>query len=309
MTTQMHEPNPEFARHLEWQIATAVRRQARFAEPVRTYGYTKYLAAAAVIIVAMMVGAGGVAAAGRIQDNQQKQQLVAEQRSQIQVAQLQLKLAEDALQLAKRRVDTGAAPQSVVTSADADVRMAAAKVDRANLDLIEIQASGHPIRDDVTSPVVNGRDFVLERLWLDLKSAALSLTAAEQLNESMHKRYDVGLLTQVELMESDSALLKAQAALRSAQDAIELRQRFVAGGLKPEDAARQKSLAAARSELLIAENSLALAQKRLELMKTKVAIGMVDERDSLYAQLDVLSRKADITALQARIAKLERGGN
>ena len=33
--TNPHEPTPEFARFLEWQVTTAVRRQTRFAEPPR----------------------------------------------------------------------------------------------------------------------------------------------------------------------------------------------------------------------------------------------------------------------------------
>jgi hypothetical protein len=307
MTTPMHEPTPEFAQYLEWQVAAAVRRQERFAEPIRTTSaYAKYLAAAAMIVVAMMVGAGGVAAAGRIQDNQQKQLLLAEQNMHMQMAGLQLQLAQTALDDAKRRVSVGAAEPNLVASAERDVRLAQIRLDRASLETAEVQLSVRPVRDEITSPLVKGRDFVTERLQLDLKSSGISLSAAEALRKNAQTRFAVGLIGDVELAEADVTLLRAQSEVQLIQDQLALRSRFIAGGLTPLQTMRQQALLAARSELKLAESSLALAMKRADLVKKRAAVGTADERDSLAAQLDVLSKRADIEALRARIRNLER---
>jgi hypothetical protein len=310
MTTQPHEPTREFTQYLEWQIATTVRRHDRFAEPVRTTSvYAKYLAAAAAIVVAMMIGAGGVAAAGRIQDNQQKQVLVQEQDSLRQLASMQLTLAEKGLDDAKRRVSVGAAPQSIVESAERDVRVAQIRLDRSSLDAAEVELSIRPVRNEISSPLVKGRDFVTVRLQLDLKAAGLALTSAELVKKQTQTRFEVGLVADVELTEADVALLRAQAAVQSVQDQLALRSRFVAGGLTAPQAVQQKALLAARSELKLAESALVLAEKRAELIKKRVAVGTTDEQDALAAQLDVLSKRADIESLQARIRQLERGGS
>lgn len=309
MNTEMHEPTPEFAQYLEWQVATAVRRHNRFAEPVRSYGYAKYLAAAAVIVIAMMIGAGGVAAAGRIQDNQQRNLLLTEQNTQIQLAQLQLSLAQKAFDDAKKRADVGAAAPGIVASAERDVRIAQIRLDRAKLNAVEVDMSSRPVRDEVTAPLVKDRDFVMERLELELKAAAIALASAEANNKNAHARYDVGLSGNVELAEADMAMARAQSGVSSLQDQIALRTRFLAGGLTAAQAAQQKALLVARAELKLAENALALAISRTELIKKKAAIGTVDERDALTAQLDILGRRADIAALQARIRQLERGGS
>jgi len=310
MTNQEHEPAPEFAQHLEWQVATAVRRQERFAEPVRsTSAYAKYFAAAAVIVAAMMIGAGGVAAAGRIQDNQQKQLLLTEQNMQIQLARLQLKLAEQALENAKQRVNVGSAPLSIIASAERDVRIAEIRLARAGLDAGEVEVSVRPVRDEITSPLVKGRDFVMERLQLDLKAAVTSLDAAEHAKQDAQRRFEVGVSTSVELGEADLALARARAEVTSLQDQIGLRTRFLAGGLTAPQAMQQKTLLAARAELKLVESALELAVKRAELIKKRAAVGTADERDSLAAQLEVLSKRADIEALQAKIRNLERGGS
>lgn len=309
MTTPMHEPTPEFAQYLEWQVATTVRRHDRFAEPVRSDGYAKYLAAAAVIVVAMMIGAGGVAAAGRMQDNQQKQLLLTEQNTQIQLAQLQLSLAQKNLEDAQRRVNVGAAAPAIVTSAERDVRIAQIRLDRAKLDAVEVEMSSRPVHDEVTAPVVKGRDFVMERLALELKAAGIDLAAAELNNKNMHTRYEVGLLSSVELAEADVLMARARSNVSSLQDQIALRSRFLSGGMTAAQAVQQKALLVARAELKLAESSLDLAEKRTELLKQKWAIGTIDERDVLTAQLDILAKRADIAALQARVRQLERGGS
>lgn len=310
MTTDMHEPTPEFAQHLEWQVATAVRRQERFAEPVRaTPVYPKYLAAAATIVVAMMIGAGGVAAAGRIQDNQQKQLLLTEQNTQIQLAQLQLSLAQKAFDDAKKRADVGTAAPGIVASAERDVRIAQIRLDRAKLDSVEVELSSRPVRDEVTAPLVKNRDFVMERLELELKASAIALASAEAINKNTHARYNVGLIGTVEVAEADIAMARAQSDVSALQDQIALRSRFLAGGLTAPQAVQQKALLMARAELKLAESGLDLAIKRTELLKQKAAIGTVDERDALAAQLDVLTRRADVAALQARVRQLERGGS
>ncbi len=309
MTTKMHEPTPEFAQYLEWQVATAVRRHDRFAEPVRSYGYAKYLAAAAVIVVAMMIGAGGVAAAGRIQDNQQKQLLLTEQNTQIQLAQLQLSLAQKAFDDAKRRADVGAAAPSIVASAERDVRITQIRLDRAKLNAVEVELSSRPVRDEMTAPVVKDRDFVMERLELELKAAAIALASAESNNKNTHLRYDVGLIGNLEVGEADIAMARAQSDVSSLQDQIALRRRFLTGGLTAQQVVQQKALLVARAELKLAESALDLAIKRTDLLKQKASIGSVDERDVLAAQLDILARRADIAALQARVRQLERGGS
>lgn len=309
MTTPMHEPTPEFAQFLEWQVASAVRRHDRFAEPVRSYGYAKYLAAAAVIVAAMMIGAGGVAAAGRIQDNQQKQLLLTEQNTQIQLAQLQLSLAQKALEDAQRRVNVGTAAAGIAESAARDVRIAQVRLDRAKLDAVEVEMSSRPVHDEVTAPTVKSRDFVMERLELELKAAGIALTSAESNSKNAHTRYEVGLLGDVELAEADNAMARAQSNVSAIQDQIALRSRFLSGGLTAPQAVQQKALLMARAELKLAESALELAIKRTELLKKKAAIGAVDERDALSAQLDILTRRADIAALQARVRQLERGGS
>lgn len=307
MTIDVHEPTPEFTRYLEWQVTSALRRHDRFAEPVRA-GYARYMAAAAVIVISILIGAGGVAAAGKIQDNQQKQRLVAQQQLEVNLAQMQLELARKALDDAKRRVDTGVAAPADGVAAERDLRAAQLNLERARLNVDEVSQSSRPVQDEVTSPLVNGRDFVAERLRLEATEAALAAELRQRQAQQAKTRHDVGLATELELLESQAALGRAADEMRAIQERMALRAKFLAGDISVENAIRQRQLLAARAELRAAESALAIAMKRLALVKDRTAVGLAGEMDLLKAQLEMLSRQQDVEALKARIQALERGG-
>ena len=77
MTGQLdpHEPTPAFRAHLEWQIATALRRESRLTAPIaRAHGWR----VAALVLLALALGGAAGVASGRLQDAQQRNSLVQE---------------------------------------------------------------------------------------------------------------------------------------------------------------------------------------------------------------------------------------
>jgi outer membrane protein TolC len=307
MMSSIHEPTPEFARYLEWQVTTALRRQDRFARPART-GYRRYVGAVAVIVASMMAGAAGLAASNRIQENQQKQLLVVQEQSEVQLAQMQVAIAQKSAKDAKDRAAIGVISSDDAAAAERALQMAAANLQRARLNLEEVERSGQPVQDDITSPVVGGQDFVAARLNLDQQAAALAAEGAQKHLRDARDRTDVGLGTQVELLDAQADAVRAAGQMETVRQKIALRRQFLAGTITAKEATQQRLLLAARTQLRTAQIDMQVASKRYAWVQAQHQIGAATEVDVLKAQLDMLTRKNDLDVLRAHIAALEHGG-
>ena len=73
------------------------------------------------------------------------------------------------------------------------------------------------------------------------------------------------------------------------------------------DATRERLLLAARAQMLVAQSELNAARQQYEQMQKNFTVGLVQEVDLLKAQVEMLSKKQDLAALQTRIQMLERG--
>jgi hypothetical protein len=306
MNTNIHEPTPEFERFLEWQVTTALRRQERFAEPPRPT-YIKYISVAALVLVSILVGAGGVTAASRIQSNEQTKLLLAQQATEILLAQMKVDAAQQAAELAKKRVAVGTEQQATLVAAEQELRLAMLKLKEASLNSEEIGASGKPVQNDLTSPRIGSRDFVAERMRLEQQAAAVAVEAAAQKLSAAKRRFDVGLAEALELTEAQTRQVQAMAEMRAALDKLSLRESFLEGKIKMADVAREKQLLAARSELEIAKSALALATERHERFQVKAKVGMAGEIDLAKSRLEMLSLQQDVVRLEARIRQLQQG--
>jgi hypothetical protein len=298
--TNPHEPAPEFARFLEWQVTTAVRRQTRFAEPPRPT-YVKHLGIAALVVVSILVGAGGVTAAGRIQANERTKLLLTQQAGEVLVAQLQVDAAKASLDQVKRQAEVGTATADDLAEAGHVLVRAKAELKRASINSEEIGASGKPVQDDLAAPLVNRRDFVAERLQIDQELSAVAVRAATDKLKNVRKRFDVGLAGEVEVAEAQSGLTRAMVEARETASLADLRKQFVAGKIKAADLKNQRLISAALAQLSIAESELDVATRRYALIQKRAGAGTATEVELLKARLEMLSKQSDVAKLKARI--------
>ena len=63
---------------------------------------------------------------------------------------------------------------------------------RARYNIEEITATSQPPRDELSAPLVGGRDFVKDRIMLDLAAAQERLTTAEKVYSETERRARVG---------------------------------------------------------------------------------------------------------------------
>ena len=297
-----HEPTPEFRAHLEWQIETALRRETRLASPVT--GGARTLVAVLVVVAALATGGIAGIAAGRVQDARQRDRMVEAARSEESLAGVRLDLARTEYQEAQRRFETGTAGRESLLAAERQLRDMEASLARIRLDIEEIRATSAAPRNELQAPLVGQRDFVRERLRLELESSQHALVAAEQAVQQAHSRIEVGVAPLTALLQPESDLAQARARMQLARGTIDLRDRFVRGEIKPEALAASARRLELTSRQERAQRELELAQRRMEELRRQFEIGQDSELDLKRSEVELLEKQLELKRIQQEIEAL-----
>jgi len=298
----LDEPTAEFRSHLEWQIQTAMRRETRFSEPF-TRRLPRARTALAVLLALVIGGAGGLAH-GYAQESRDRDQLLDSARAEESLIKLRLDLARAEREQAKQRVDTGTAERQLLIVAEDRVRAVEASLARLHLNMEETRASGAGPRDDLQAPLVAQRDFVSERLMIDLATAQRTLAIAEQEDARAQERWRVGVAQRAEVQQADADLLRIRLRMQMLSETLALRRRAVQGEVKPEEI----SAALRKLELTQMVQSLRqeieLSQTRLDEAKRRFAVGAAPELDVKALELRILEQQAELRQYQQALLAL-----
>ena len=215
MTTEaMHQPTREFRDYLEGEITREFRSHRSFAR----------LRVTAILLGTLAAGTTAGLASAQIRQGAQRDSLLETANSELYVAALRLELARSLAAEAASKHKVGAAGLDKVAQAEAELRKVEAIAARAKLNVDEIKASALPPRDDLNAPLVGTRDFVTERLQLDLFVAQQRLTSAEQGAGEVERQVRAGAVDQSALLESMLEVTRARAALGTLAERRKLRK-------------------------------------------------------------------------------------
>ena len=303
--SDMLQPRPEFRAHLEWQVQSALRRESRFTAPARRGRST--LGAVVALIAAVALGAGAVGAAGEIQDSRERNALIEAMRSEEALARLRIDLARAAYRDAQQKYEVGTAGRETVRAAEAELLAMEAALKRLAIDAEEIQATAKVPRNDLQAPLVGKRDFVSERMALELQSAQRAMVAAEQMMTDIKSRFEVGLATSVALRQGETELMQTRLRMEQLRDTLDLRRRAVVGAVKPEEVRPALRRIELTREARRIELDIQLARARVDELRKRVDVGTAFEIELKRAELELLERQADLQRVRQEVEKLTSG--
>jgi hypothetical protein len=293
------EPDPEFAAHLEWQIRTAARRENRFARPAAPNGW-RVLRAAATILLALGLGASGVLAMQRVQQSRE-----AALRSESFVVRRQLaaaKVADAEARTQELRNLVAAGQVSTEEQAEFDAELARLRREMAIIDLQlqEVELTGKEPEDRLSAPLVDGRDFVSERLELEREALEDQRAAASARRDHMAKLYERGLAPSSEMEAANAPVEQLATRIGVLEQRLALRQSFLSGGRTAAQVERQAQRDEAQADLTRAEKEVATANAVLKRVRELSAAGAVSSGDLRAAELSVAQAER-----AARLARLQ----
>lgn len=299
-----HEPTPEFRSHLEWQIETAMRRESRLAEPVTSSAPSGWLRTAIVVLVALAIGGAAGIASERVQDAQTRGQLIENAKSELMLMQVRAEMARTEYQDARRRFESGISDAEALAKAERQVRAMESALNRLKLDIEETEQTSAAPRNELNAPLVGSRDFVRDRLRLELETAQRDLVAAEQGVSEARRRVEVGLVPQAAVLQADSQLAVAKHHMQEIRMRLELRQKYLLEQIKVEDlvaAARRVQLTL---DAELGQQQLGSAKRRLDEVRRLMDIGNATQLDLKRAEIEVLELEVKLKNIQQQLAAM-----
>jgi len=303
--SESHEPTPEFRAHLEWQIQSALRRETRFAAAVGRPAAR--LRTAVVVLVALVVGGISGVASGEFQDARRKDLLIESTKSEEALVRLRIDLARAGYDEARSRFEIGMAGRETVQAAENELRDMETALARLRLDFDEIQISSAAPRNDLQAPLIGKRDFVRERLQLELAQAQRGLAAAEQGLSQVQSRFSVGTAPRAAVLQAETELSQTRAQMEQLRSTVDLRQRFLKGEIKAEEL----SSAFRRVELRLQgerlDREVTIARGRVDEVRSLVEIGRATPLELKRAEVELLEREFELKRVRRELEMIAGG--
>jgi outer membrane protein TolC len=304
MTTEdLHGPSKEFVDHLEWEVVSAYRRVSRLDEQraARRLRQRPWLRAAAIVLVSIAIGTTAGLASAQMRDTTRRASLLDAARADAALAATRLEIARQQLLDAQKKVDVGAVGAQSLLTAASELRRMEAQAARVKYNIDEINASALPPRDDLGAPLVGGRDFVKDRIQLDLMTAQQQLSDLESAQAEVERRVRVGASPEISRTEAQTDVARARAKMAVLADRLSLRREFLEKGTPIDQLSNRLEQSELRQLLYSAQQSLNLARERVALVQRQQAAGMVDTIEILRSQLEVKSLEIDARRLLSRL--------
>lgn len=296
---ESHEPTPEFLAHLEWQIQTALRREDRLTSPVSAS--RRRFGAALLIIAALTTGGIAGIASERVQDARQRSQLVEAARSEVTLLNVRLELVRATYEDMRRKFEVGTADREALLSVEREVRALEASLARARLDIQEIEMTSSVPRNDLDAPLVGKRDFVRERLALDMAAAQSGLTTAEQAVAQAQQRIEVGAAPAAARLQPEGELAQARLRMQVLRAKLELRQRYLKGEIKADALASEMRRVELTLQRTRSQRELEIARQRVDEVRRLFEVGQGTELDVKRAEVELLERQLEIKGIQREL--------
>lgn len=299
MTTDItHQPTPEFRDYLEGEITHAWRRERSFAR-LRSF---------VVALACLAAGTTAGLASAQIRESAQRDSLLEAALADLQLAQVRLVLARARQVHVSSQAKAGLVGTASTAPAELELRDMESAAVRAQLNVEEIRATSLPPRDDLNAPVAGSRDFVLERLQLDLLAAQQRLTAAEQAHAEVARQVRVGTVSALLSLDAGLEVVRARAALGTLVERRTLRQEFIERSTPVDELMRRFEQVRLRHDAMVAQEAVKASTQRLDAVRKQHAIGAAAELEVLRAEIQLKERQIELMLLMRQLKDIKTKG-
>jgi outer membrane protein TolC len=295
-TLDMHRPTAEFRDFLEGEVIREYRHRRTF----------RRLRAAAVILVSVGVGMSATLASAQVRESSAKDSLLAAAQADAALVSMRLNLARLELEEERKQVSVGARPAGRLPS-EGMVKYLEASAAVVALNMAEIEKTAQSPRDELNAPLVSGRDFVKERMQIELMLAQDRLSLAEQKLEDATRRVRVGAATELESADYETSALGRRGEMAVLAEKLKARQEFLDKGTDVRELTRRIERTEVQQAIQVAQRELVNARARKSLVEQRQKVGAATKLEVLQAEMSVVIRDLEIHSLARRLKELTGG--
>jgi len=303
--SEFKKADDDFVRGLEWQLRTEVRRSQRFAGKRRStvFGIARN---AAVITLCAATGFAAALTVEHFENAGEKKLLKVRAETALEVLQARKKVAEEIVNDISRQASRGLVDRSQLAEVELQSELVGFEIDRARLDLEEVELTGRSPDDKPYAPVVGRRDFVTARLQVDLLAARARSRFVEAHVNRLGELARGGLADAAQRREMELQVARSEAQIEDIVRRLELRHAYLKGDLTAREVTLEERRSLARDRLAAAEKAVELVAENHEKMVAMRDDGMVSEIQLKEVEFQLVAARADARLATAELEYLEK---
>jgi multidrug resistance efflux pump len=298
-------PDPQFVNLLEWELKSVMRRQGSVDGTSSARRLVKFRLGTTLVLalVSMFVGGAGTYAAIRRTDGQAAALCIARGEALLEIARTQLQHVAQELARTQALVQQGTVTERQLRQIEAQLLQAKSETDIRELELAETLITGKEPNDALSAPLVDGRDFVTERMAARRRPMQRRYELTIDQARRNQELIDAGVASAEELTAAQAQIVWAEEELAGLEKRITLRASFLAGELSAAEVELQdmRFAAIAAREMAVRQVDIGVEQhKRLTLLSER---GLVSDSElqAVEADLRRLEAHVELADLELRI--------
>jgi hypothetical protein len=303
---ELNKADDDFVRDLEWQLRTEVRRRQRFTPLKKRPSMVRALRNAAVIILCAATGFAAAMTVEHFENAGKKKLLMVRAETALEILQARREVAAEIVNDISQQAARGLAGQAQLAEVELQSELVGFELDRARLDLEEVELTGRSPDDKPYAPVVGRRDFVAARLHIDLLAARARHRSIEAEMNRVRDLARKGLVEAVQEREMEMQVTRSEAEIEDVVRRLELRHAYLNGDLNARQVSLEERRSQARDRLETAQKVAALVTEDFEKMAAMRDDGMVSETQLKEVEFQLVAARAEARLARAELEYLEK---
>jgi len=293
-----HEPDPQFVENLEWQLGRELRRRQRAGAAPRQS--VRVLKIAGLMLGSVALGAAAMGASQQLGESWRRELLEARLEVQLELAHQRVQMQLDALGLTREQVAQGLQTDRELMYLEFQIAQAEIDARIMELELEELQQSGREPLGELSSPLVNGRDFVSEKIEARMQLAHhhLDLVRGEQRRTS--DLADAGTVSENEVRAQNLVAMEAEQQLQTLAQQLDLRRAYLDSEISAVEAELELLELEAESRVILLDEKREYFQREADHFQEAIRLGSM----SPVVATQLTARVAEVEG-QLRLAQAE----
>jgi outer membrane protein TolC len=247
-----------------------------------------------------------VAAGYQAESNERRDLLISNFERRADLTRNRLSAVAEQLQKTEKLVTLGLATPEALQEARFKVAEAQAQVRMVELQIEEIRATGREPLQDISAPPVKGRDFVSERLRIELSVPEAALELARLESRKSENLLALGLANVIDVDAARARVVEMEVASEAFRTKLEIRQNFVSNKADAVETELRVLESDANQRQKMLSPKVALARKQLDRAKVNVQLGTAQRVDFAEASLRLQELEAEIAKADLDLALIRR---
>jgi hypothetical protein len=293
-----HEPDPRFIESLEGQLSRELRRRSR--EGANHQKGYRLLKIAALMLGSVALGAAAMGASQQLGESWRRELLEARLEVELRLAQQRLQVQLESVGLTREQVEMGVRSDRDLMYFELKIAQAESDARLKELELEEVRSSGREPSGKLSAPLVDGRDFVTEKIHVQMESAQRHLDVVRYDRELTRQRAEAGVASGSEVQARDLVTTEAELQLESFVEQLALRQAYLNEEISAVEAELKSLEAEAQNRIVLLERRKLHFEMELERLRSAIDAGFV----RAAAEAEMRTQLAGIDA-EIQLAQLE----